>query len=244
MASQCFRSDRGHVTQTVKDKALLLIIEPCFFTLAIHLPLPGLPGASGHPTPQASRSAEGRRDNGTCRSLSGAEEIPLGPHWQIVLVWPHERVGIAVIAYFPLIAFVTCVAFCCRARSEALLTDVLNQTAELSPAPQEQDVHEEAHHKLCSGAKHQRRRGGVRPLRPLRQAKHAARPLKAQTWPWRSWLTVAEGNKGFHPLVSALRGLSRSSLSLIQTLNLIFVTLFFCYTVTLFYHFRYMLYLY
>lgn len=88
-------------------------------------------------------------------------EIPLGPHWQIVLVWPHERVGIAVIAYFPLIAFVTCGVCWCGARSEALLSDVLNQTAELSPAPHEQDVQEEACNKLCSGTKHQPSRSEV-----------------------------------------------------------------------------------
>lgn len=29
--------------------------------------------------------------------------------------------------------------------------------------------------------------------------KHAARPLKAQTWSWRSSLTVAEGNRGLSP---------------------------------------------
>lgn len=73
--------------------------------------------------------------------------------------------GIAVIAYFPLIAFVTCVAFCCRARSEALLSDVLNQTAELSPAPQEQDVQEEAYNKLCSGTKTSAEQQWSRPQR-------------------------------------------------------------------------------
>lgn len=57
----------GHVTETV---GLFLIIEPCIFSLAIHLVLPGLPGASSHPTPKAS-SGQGGRDNSTCRSLSG-----------------------------------------------------------------------------------------------------------------------------------------------------------------------------
>lgn len=87
-----------------------------------------------------------------------AQDIPLGPHWQIVLVWPHERVGTAVIAYFPLIAFVTCGVCCYGARSEAFLSDVLNRTAELSPAPQEGEAHEEVYkegNKLCSGTKHQ-----------------------------------------------------------------------------------------
>lgn len=71
--------------------------------------------------------------------------------------------GIAVIAYFPLIAFVTCGVCGCGARSETLLSDVLNQTAELSPAPCERDVHEEAckeGNKLCSGTKHQRSSSG------------------------------------------------------------------------------------
>lgn len=135
-----------------------------YWTLYLH---------SGH-TSSSARPPRGIRTSNTagqlCRRRQGqwylqvpiqAEEIPLGPHWQIVLVWPHERVGIVVIAYFPLIAFVTCVAFCCRARSEALLSDVLNQTAELSPAPQEQDVQEEAYNKLCSGTKHQQSSGGV-----------------------------------------------------------------------------------
>lgn len=39
--------------------------------------------------------------------------------------------------------------------SEAVLSDALSQTGELSPAPQEQDVQEEAGNKLCSGSKHQ-----------------------------------------------------------------------------------------
>lgn len=63
-----------------------------------------------------------------------------------------------VIAYFPLIAFVTCGVCGYGAGSETLLSDVLKQTAELSPAPQEDDVHEEAckeGNKLCSGTKHQ-----------------------------------------------------------------------------------------
>lgn len=107
-----------------------------------------------------------RRRQGQCylQVPIGAQEIPLGPHWQIVLVWPHERVGIAVIAYFPLIAFVTCGVCCYEARSEALLSDVLNQTAELSPAPRERGVQEEAckeGNKLCSGTKHQQSSPGV-----------------------------------------------------------------------------------
>lgn len=87
-----------------------------------------------------------------------AQDIPLGPRWQIVLVWPHERVGTAVIAYFPLIAFVTCGVCGCGARSGAFLSDVLKQTPELSPAPQEGNVQEDAYkegNKLCSGTKHQ-----------------------------------------------------------------------------------------
>jgi len=53
---------------------------------------------------------------------------------------------------------------CCGARSEALLSDVLNQTAELSPAPQEGDVQEEAckeGNKLCRGTKHQQSSSGA-----------------------------------------------------------------------------------
>ncbi len=153
----------GHATDTVKDKRF------CFdyWTLCLFC---------GH-TSSSARNPRGFRTSNTTgqllRKRQGqwylqvpiqAQEIPLGPHWQIVLVWPHERVGIAVIAYFPLIAFVTCGVCCCGARSEALLSDVLNQTAELSPAPQGGDVQEEAckkGNKLCRGTKHQQSSRGV-----------------------------------------------------------------------------------
>lgn len=69
MASPCFRSDRGRVTQTVKDEALLLIIEPCFFALAIHLPLPG---SLGHRDIQHRRPAALQREAGTM--------VPAGPY--------------------------------------------------------------------------------------------------------------------------------------------------------------------
>lgn len=62
-----------------RQGGLFLIIEPRIFSVAIHLPLPGLPGASGHPTPQAS-CWEGGRDNDTCRSLSR----PRRYHWGLI----------------------------------------------------------------------------------------------------------------------------------------------------------------
>lgn len=98
--------------------------------------------------------------------------------------------GIAVIAYFPLIAFVTCGVCGYGVGSETLLSDVLKQTAELSPAPREGDVHEEAckgGNKLCSGTKHQQSSSGDGHRR-----RHAAGPLKTQTWPWRILLYDAD----------------------------------------------------
>lgn len=93
---------------------------------------------SGH-TSSSAKSPSGHRPSCSSGPLWGgrqgqwhpqlsspAQEIPLGPRWQIVLVWPHERMGIAVIAYFPLIAFVTCGVRCSGTRSGALLSDVLN----------------------------------------------------------------------------------------------------------------------
>lgn len=153
----------GHVTETVKDKGFGFD----YWTLYLF---------SGH-TSSSARPPRGFRTSNTTGQLLRrrqgqwylqvpiqAQEIPLGPHWQIVLVWPHERVGIAVIAYFSLIAFVTCGVCCCGARSEAFLSDVLNRTAELSPAPRGEDVQEEAckeGNKLCSGTKHQQSSSGV-----------------------------------------------------------------------------------
>lgn len=63
---------------------------------------------------------------------SQAREIPLGPRWQIVLVAAWES-GDCSNCIFPLIAFVTC-GVCW---SEALVSDVLHHTAELSPTPGE-----------------------------------------------------------------------------------------------------------
>ncbi len=105
------RRKRRHVTETVKDKGF------CFDLWTLYL-------FCGH-TSSSARPPRGFRTSNTTGQLLRrrqgqwylqvpiqAQEIPLGPHWQIVLVWPHERVGIAVIAYFPLIAFVTC-GVCC-----------------------------------------------------------------------------------------------------------------------------------
>lgn len=157
MQPLCGPCEKEPVTEGVKDKGFVFD----YWTLYLF---------SGH-TSSSARPPRGlRQSNITGQHLRRrhrqwylqvpiqAQEIPLGPHWQIVLVWPHERVGIAVIAYFPLIAFVTCGVCCCGARSKTFLSDVLNQTAELSPAPREGDAQEEAckeSNKLCSGTKHQ-----------------------------------------------------------------------------------------
>lgn len=129
-----------------------------------------------------------------------AQDIPLGPHWQIVLVWPHERVGTAVIAYFPLIAFVTCGVWCCGAKSEAFLSDVLNQTAELSPAPQEGNVQEETYkegNKLCSGTKHQQSSCGVG-HRGDCQTETCCRYIKAFRLVMKDSMMLFKDNQGLH----------------------------------------------
>lgn len=56
-ASLYYTGERGN-WKLSKTTGLFLIIEPCIFSLAIHLPLPSLPGALGHPTPQASSEKE------------------------------------------------------------------------------------------------------------------------------------------------------------------------------------------
>lgn len=69
--------------------------------------------SSGHTSSSAS-SPWGLRPSSTtgqlCRRRQGqwylqfpiqAQERPLGPHWQIVLVWPHERVGYCGNCIFP-----------------------------------------------------------------------------------------------------------------------------------------------
>lgn len=64
-----WREGGGAVTETVKDTGVVFDCWTLYLSVAIHLPLPGLPGATGQPTPPA-KSWEGGRDNGTSRSLS------------------------------------------------------------------------------------------------------------------------------------------------------------------------------
>lgn len=96
----------GHVTGVVRDKVLgcdywTLYILSGHISSSVRTP--GGFGTSN----TAGQVFRRRRGQWYLQVPIQTGEIPLGPHWQIVLVWPHERARAAVIAYFPLIAFVT-----------------------------------------------------------------------------------------------------------------------------------------
>lgn len=117
-------------------------------------------------------ASQGLQDNQRCRPALQKEAgtmVPAGPYpgWgetagasltncPCLATWESGDCGNCI---FPSNCICHMWGLCCGATSEVLLTDVLNQTAELSPAPREQDVQEDGCNKLYT--KHQQSRTQV-----------------------------------------------------------------------------------